>query len=156
MGPSSISVLDIASNTITDVIHTGDGLQRYPYNGIVITPDGSTAYVTDNNGNDIIIIDVATNTQIGTITDSNFNGTAGIAITPDGNTLYVTSVNNVRPAPSVFIIDLTTNPATVVGSIVDTSNIPSTPAPSITVAIPSNFASNPYVVVQNSQGGVPE
>jgi uncharacterized delta-60 repeat protein len=146
-GPCTISVLDIASNTITDEIYIADGLQISPYNGIVITPDGSTAYVTLNTSNDIIIIDVATNTQIGTITDSNFNGTAGIAITPDGNTLYVTSVTNVRPAPSVFIIDLTTNPATVVGSIVDTSNHP--PKPSVTIAIPSNFTSNPYVVAQN-------
>lgn len=57
--------------------------------GVAITPDGETAYVTNQGGNTVTPIDVATNT-IGTPI-TGFNLPDGIAITPDGKTAYVTN-----------------------------------------------------------------
>ena len=52
-------------------------------NGIAITPDGSTAYVTDGNDGTVTPITLATATA-GTPINAGETGVKKIAITPDG------------------------------------------------------------------------
>lgn len=62
-----------------------------PY-GAVISPDGKRIYVTNVNDNNVLIVDLTTNTVIGTIPvdPSSF----GIDITPDGSRLLIPSVSS--------------------------------------------------------------
>ena len=76
--------IDTATNTPGTAIPVGSD----PF-GIAITPDGKTAYVTNDGSDTVTPIDTATNTPgtpipVGSIPD-------GIAITPDGKTAYVTN-----------------------------------------------------------------
>jgi YVTN family beta-propeller protein len=78
---------------------------------IAITPDGLTAYVTENTTDVVHSFNTATG-AIGPdiiINALPSNSSEGIAITPDGTTMYITNpLGN-----SVTSIDLTTNPPTV-------------------------------------------
>ncbi len=86
---------------------------------IAITPDGKTAYVTNEGSNSVSPIDTATNTP-GTAIPVGSEPSA-IAITPDGKTAYVTNegaVSSTNPNGSVTPIDLATKtagPAIIVG-----------------------------------------
>ena len=79
-----VTPIDIATNTAgTPIPARGNA----PI-GIAITPDGTTAYVTNNTfSNSVTPIDIATNTA-GTPFAVGM-GPVGIAITPDGATAYV-------------------------------------------------------------------
>jgi YVTN family beta-propeller protein len=58
-----VSVIDIATNAVIATIPVGAG----PI-GIAITPDGTRAYVTNEDSNTVSVIDTATNTVVATIT----------------------------------------------------------------------------------------
>ena len=111
---NTVAVLDIASNTITQVINNSSFNLSW---AIAITPDGSTAYVTNSGGNTVSIIDTSTNQVTGTINDtlSPFNGPVGIVISPDGTTGYVANAA-VSPG-TISIFSTATN--TVTASISD-------------------------------------
>ncbi len=72
---------------------------------VAITPDGTRAYVADSNTDQVIPIDVASNTP-GTPIDVGF-GPFAVAVAPNGTRAYVTDsfANSITP------IDLTTNTA---------------------------------------------
>jgi DNA-binding beta-propeller fold protein YncE len=82
---------------------------------IVITPDGSRAYVRDlttcqlNGGVQLDVVDLATNTVVTTIPlpGPGFGGTLGQAFTPDGNRAYVSASNQTEGL--VVVVD--TNPS---------------------------------------------
>lgn len=57
---NTVSVIDVASNTVIASIPVDDG----PL-GVAITPDGAIAYVTNVRGDYVSLIDCATNTLIG-------------------------------------------------------------------------------------------
>jgi YVTN family beta-propeller protein len=71
--------------------------------GIAVTPDGETAYVSTVDDSSATPIDVATNT-VGTPIPVG-GGPVGIAVTPEGDTAYVTIQSN----DSVLPIDLAIN-----------------------------------------------
>lgn len=74
----------------------------FPYSAVV-SPDSSTAYVTNDDSNTVSVIDTATNTV--TFTIGVGAAPAGIAITPDGSTLYVVNFGD----SSASVIDTHTN-----------------------------------------------
>jgi YVTN family beta-propeller protein len=101
-GDGTVTPIDTATNTAGTPIPAGTA----PW-GIAITPDGKTAYVTNNTSpvGSVTPIDLATNTAGTPIPIG--RDPRGIAITPDGTTAYVTSY----PNRSVYPIDLATNTA---------------------------------------------
>ena len=80
----SVSVLNLTYNTLQQTIH--DSSFNSPYT-VTINGNGTRAYVTNTGTTTVTVIDVATNTVIGTI--GGFDGPSGFAITPDGQTAYV-------------------------------------------------------------------
>ena len=87
----TISIIDIATNTVSGTISGFDGPS-----GIVITPDGNFAYVNNygapcgvcsGNGTTVSVVNLNTNSIIDTITVG--LAPAGLAITPDGAFVYV-------------------------------------------------------------------
>jgi YVTN family beta-propeller protein len=114
-GNGSVSVIDVASNTIIRCVENNYASCSFDVpTAIAITPDGSKAYVCNTTDN-ISVIDVATDTVIRCIDGSacGFSHPYAIAITPDGATAYVTNQNN----NSVSIIDVATD--TVIGCVGD-------------------------------------
>jgi YVTN family beta-propeller protein len=110
-----------------------------PY-ALAITPDGKYAYVP--NGENICVIDVATNNATGAVPAPNWPN--GVAITPDGKYAYVTDTNS--PAGQegiVSVIDIATN--TVTTSIIVGGN------PNRGVAITPD---GKYAYVTNNDGSV--
>lgn len=110
----SVSVLDLSTNTIVTTIH--DASFNQPYT-VTINASGTKAYVTNSNSTTITIINIATNTVIGTI--GGFDGPSGMVITPDGSTAYVNNYGSPSGlgsgnATTVRVVDLNTN--TIVGS----------------------------------------
>jgi len=97
-GSNTVSVIDTATNTVVATVPVG----ALP-SGVVITPDGTRAYVS---GFPASVIDTATNTVVATLPMS--GGVA--AFTPDGTRAYLTTGGN-----AVSVIDTATN--TVVATV---------------------------------------
>src|SRR5229473_2704675 len=93
----TVSVIDTTTNTVVATIPVGLFASE-----VAITPDGTRAYVPNQQDFILSVIDTATNTVVTTIPVS---GTAGIAITPDGTRAYVTSPGG----GTVSVIDTVTN-----------------------------------------------
>jgi len=93
-GSSSISVIDIATNTVTTTIAGGSK----PYS-LVVTPDGSRIYASDLGNNSVTVINTATGQIIGNPIKVG-NQPENICVTPDGNTVYV--INSVDGTVSVI------------------------------------------------------
>ncbi len=100
---NTVTPIDTATNTAGTPI-TGITLPE----GIAITPNGATAYVTDPYDKTVTPIDTATDTPGTpiTLTGSPSDSPLAIAITPNGATAYVTSGNTL-----VWPIDFATNRA---------------------------------------------
>ncbi len=105
----SVTVIDLSNNKVIKTIYDASFMQPYT---VTINPAGTRAYITNSTTTTITIIDIATNTVIGTITG--LNGPSGMVITPDGNTGYVSNygvnsgtgttvnvVNNLNSTPTV-------------------------------------------------------
>ena len=100
----TVSVIDIATNTVAITIPVGDRPTK-----VAITPDGTHAYVPQYSSTGIVsVIDTSTNTVVATVAVGDHP--SGVAITPDGSRAYVANTL----ADSISVIDTTTN--TVVGS----------------------------------------
>ena len=113
--------IDTATNTAGTAIAVGSG----PF-GVAITPDGKTAYVTNDLSGSVTPIDTATNTPGTAIAVG--SAPFGVAITPDGKTAYVANLSS----GSVTPIDTATNtPGTpiAVGSSPARSRSPRTARP---------------------------
>ena len=121
---NNVSIVDLNSSSATYnkvvgyITDSGTYLTGVPSN-IVISPDGSTAYVVNQTGSSgrgsVVIINVATNATTGIVDDStyNFNNPIKIAITLGGAKAYVVNYNDSK----VSIINLATN--TVTGFVTD-------------------------------------
>lgn len=115
---TTITIIDIATNTVTGTIGGFDGPS-----GMVITPDGLTAYVNNyggpsgvgsGNGTTVNIVNLTTNTIVGTITVG--LAPAALAITPNGAFVY--SINYVDGNPGTGTISIIqTSSNTVIGTI---------------------------------------
>lgn len=140
----TVSVLDLATNTLKQTI--SDASFNEPYT-VTINAAGTRAYITNSNSATITIINIASNTVIGTITG--FDGPSGMVITPDGNTAYVNNYGAPGGLGSgngmtVSVVNLNTN--TIVG------------APIIVGLAPASLAITPdgaFVYVLNYVDGNP-
>lgn len=109
---ATVTVIDIATNTISAVIAGFDGPS-----GFVITPNGNTAYVNNyggpilgsGNGITVRVVDLNTNTIVGSPITVD-QAPAAMAITPDGKFVYVACyVTGATGSGTVRIIDTATN-----------------------------------------------
>jgi uncharacterized repeat protein (TIGR01451 family) len=78
---NTVSVIDTATNTVTTNVSVGN----YPW-GIVVTPDGTKAYVTNYASNNVSVINTTTYKVITNVTVGSLP--RGVAITPDGTKVY--------------------------------------------------------------------
>lgn len=113
-GQDSVSVLDLTTNTLYTTIT--DASFNEPYT-VTINKTGTKAYVTNSNSTTVTIIDIPTNTVVGTI--GGFDGPSGLVITPDGTTAYVNNYGGPGGVGSgngttVRVVNLLTN--TIVGA----------------------------------------
>ena len=117
---SILAIIDTnpSSESYNTVVGYVDQLFYY-IASIAITLDSSTAYVADRDQNIIVIIDVATDTAIGTIQDSSvattLNAPIDIALAHNSNIGYIANYNG----NTISIFDTATNKIT--GTIVDNS-----------------------------------
>ncbi len=122
IGSSTVLVIDTATNTVVATVT----VENAPA-GVVITLDGTRAYVSNEFSNNVSVIDTATNTVVGDpIPVENFP--IGIAITPDGARVYV--AHGGSTGDKVSVIDTATN--TVIATIQAESapfHVAITPAP---------------------------
>ena len=92
-GSNTVSVIDLASNTVIDSITVGSGPQ-----GVCVSPDGNRVVVSNTNSNNVSIINTADNSVISTVP---IPGPRGIVVSPDNNKLFVLSI----ATNSVYVID---------------------------------------------------
>jgi YVTN family beta-propeller protein len=113
-GNVTISVIDTFTNEIASTIKLNVSDRHFP-SGIVITPNGTRAYVTYISELGLIsVVDIVNGTKKlveETIPVGNYS--AGIAITPSGTQVYVTNLNCMPPFSgtngTISLIDTATN-----------------------------------------------
>jgi YVTN family beta-propeller protein len=91
-GSNNVKVIDTATDTVTATIPVG----AQPY-GLAVTPDGKTAYVSNQGASTVTPIDTATNTAGTPIPVG--GAPRQIAITPDGSTAYVANMSSASVTP---------------------------------------------------------
>lgn len=150
---TTITIIDIATNTVIGVITGFDGPS-----GMVITPDGNSAYVNNyggpggvgsGNGTTVRVVDLNSNIIIGAPITVGL-APASLAITPNGKFVYVINYVDGNPGTgTISVIQTTTNTVvdTITGfsgpfSIVITSNG--------AYAYVTNFGSNNFSPVGNT------
>ena len=101
--PATTTSAATASPTVvTPPIQIGTGAF-----GVAVSPNGTRAYVTDENANTVSVIDTATNTIIGTPIRVGSSPSA-VAVSPNGSRVYVTNMGD----GTVSVIDTATNALT--------------------------------------------
>jgi len=84
---NTVTVLDIATNTVTATIAVGSD----PVS-VAVSPDGKFVYVANEDSNTISVIATATNTVTATIGVG--LAPLGVAVSPDGKFVYVTNTGS--------------------------------------------------------------
>jgi len=104
---NTISVVDLATNTVTGTITANVG--QGP-NGVAVSPDGSTVYVTNSLGNSISVIKAGSPSVV-TATIAVGTAPQGIAVSPDGKYVYVANYGNAanNGGNTVSVIQTSTN-----------------------------------------------
>lgn len=149
---ATVSIINTASNTVVGLINGFDGPS-----GFVIAPNGKLAYVNNyggplgvgsGNGTTVNIVNLETNTIVGTIIVS--LAPAAIALSPNGAFLYVVCYVDGNPGTGVVnVVDTKTN------SIVHTIPGFSGPfgiaiTPNGRFAYVTNFGSNNFAPIGNT------
>lgn len=147
---TTITIIAIASNTVIGTIGGFDGPS-----GMVITPDGTKAYVNNyggpgglgsGNGTTVRVVDLTTNTIIGAPITVGL-APAALAITPDGAFVYVINYVDGNPGTGTTAV-LQTSTNTVLYTIAGFSgpfSIAITPDGKF--AYVTNFGSNNFMPV---------
>ena len=104
-GANTVSVINVATNTITGTITVGNS----PY-AVSVSPDGSKVYITNSGDNTVSVINTATNTVTATIP-------VGITpkalfVSPDGSKVYVASTGGSTGGTTLDVINTATNTVT--------------------------------------------
>jgi YVTN family beta-propeller protein len=105
-GDNTVSVIDTASNAVTDTIPAGNS----PYE-ISASPEGKKIYVANWGSGTVSVIDTSENNVTATVDTGASPG--GVAVSPDGTALYVTNVVN----NTVSVIDTSLNSVTATVNI---------------------------------------
>jgi YVTN family beta-propeller protein len=109
-GNSTVSVIDVATGTVTSTIPVGVGSPH----SVAFSPNGTTAYVTKygygfSAAGEVSVIDVATATVTGTIPVG--GGPVSVAFSPNGATAYV--ANHFDDTVSVVDVAIATVTSTI-------------------------------------------
>jgi len=126
----TVSVIDVASSSVTQTITgPGFGAGDAPHS-MRITPDGSKLYLVNKHGDEVLVIDTATNMIVKNIQlqqGSCFNITLGVGscpvrieLTPDGSYAYVVEQRPLAPEGTLTAICTGIVPAVCGGSRTDT------------------------------------
>lgn len=116
---STISIIDIATNKVIGVIGGFDGPS-----GMAITPNGLFGYVNNygatpgvgsGNGTTVSIVNLATNTIIGTLTVG--LAPAALAMSPDGAFVYVINYVDGNPGTGTLSIIRTSDNTVMVNAV---------------------------------------
>jgi YVTN family beta-propeller protein len=115
--------------------------------GVAVSPNGATAYVTNQNSNTVSVINTATNTVSATVTVG--SGPEGVAVSPNGATAYVAN----KDSNTVSVIDTTIN---TVSATVPVGSSPRGVAvsPNGTTAYVTNLSSNTVSVIDTTTNTV--
>lgn len=121
-GVDSVSVINAKTNLPITTIY--DPSFSEPYT-VTINASGTRAYISNSNGTTVTIIDIPTNTVVGTI--GGFDGPSGFAITPDQTKAYVNNYGGPEGVMSgngttVRVVNLATN--TIVGAPITVGTAP--------------------------------
>ncbi len=143
----TVSIIDIATNTVTGTIAGFDGPS-----GIVITPDGNFAYVNNYgapcgvgsaNATTVNVVNLNTNSIIDTITVG--LAPAGLDITPDGAFVYVINYEDGNPGTGTISIIRTSDNTVIAPTITGFSGpFAIAIAPDGNFAYVTNFGSNDF------------
>ena len=95
----SVSVIDLATNTVVDTVPVGE----YPQ-GVAVNPAGTAVYVANSDSNEVTVIDTATRA---TTTIPVGDNPVGITVHPNGRRIYVANVD--ETVDTVWVIDRSTN-----------------------------------------------
>jgi YVTN family beta-propeller protein len=149
----TVSVIDLATNTVTGVIGGFDGPS-----GFAITPDGNYAYVNNyggpiagsGNGTTVNVVDLNTNTIVGPpITVG--TAPAALAITPDGAYVYVVCYQNGNLGTGTISVIKTSNNTVLPNPITGLSGpFAIAITPNGKYAYVTNFGSNNFTPVGNT------
>jgi YVTN family beta-propeller protein len=108
-GPGNVLAISTLTNSVVATIPVGTNIPI----AVVISPDGSTAFVTNYNANTVSVIQTGNNVVTNTVNVS--AGPFHEAISPDGHWLYVANYN-AGSGNLVTVID--TGTQTVAGTVV--------------------------------------
>ena len=146
---AGVAVVDIATRKVTKVIATPPSPLA-----VDISPDGQTAYVANNETDELLVIDVAA----GSVTKKIPVGTepVAVAISPDGKVVYVaTRTANELTAIDVKTLSLLTRvdagmrpQAIAIASRGDVAFVPDESIPSVTLVDLKKHMSKSYFMVQ--------
>jgi YVTN family beta-propeller protein len=147
---NTVSVLSIATNRVTTVIH--DSSFKYPF-PVAVTQDGSKVYVANydlNNPNNpdysVSVIATATNTVTAVIRDHSFNMPDGVAVTPDGSKVYVANcVGN-----TMSVIATATDTVTTITDSSFSAAVGVAVSPDGSTVYVSNYAGNTVSVIDTT------
>ncbi|MBK8295420.1 MAG: YncE family protein [Solirubrobacterales bacterium] len=118
-GSSSVSVIDLNTNTVGPAIPVGN----FPVN-VEITPDGSKAYVVSEFDNAVAVIDTATDSVTVPAIPVG-QAPSEVAITPDGSKAYVANFGDGNPDNSSDLSVIDTATDTVAGAPIPAGSGPS-------------------------------
>lgn len=145
-----VSVIDTSTNNLIKSILPAPGTDGLL--GIAITPDGSTAYITNFSTSNVSVIDLSTNVIIKVI-PVDF-APSGVAITPDGARVYVSTANNVAVIDTSNNLVITTIPNVKGQFFLSVNEIAITPDGSL--AYVANETTNTVSVINTSSNTVIE
>jgi len=131
-GEGSVSVIDIATNTVLTTVTVGVSPEQ-----VAVSPNGHVAYVTDPGSDTVWVIATASNTVVATVALPVGSGPAGVAITLNGLLAYVANFGS----NTVSVIDTATNTVTATISVgVSPTGIATTPPNTPSIPTLSNGA----------------
>ncbi|MDB4902642.1 MAG: beta-propeller fold lactonase family protein [Mucilaginibacter sp.] len=86
-GDGTVSVIDIATNTVVSTITVGSNPT-----GVSVSTDNNRVYVSNQNSNSVSAINTSTNKVISTIPVG--TNPTGLVVSPDGSWVYVANLND--------------------------------------------------------------
>jgi YVTN family beta-propeller protein len=121
--PEVVAVIDAATNTVTQTVVVEPASLTTIITGIAMSPDGKSAYVSNQGSNSVSVLDTASNTIVKTVLVG--TSPAGLAVTPDGAHVYVSN----QGSNSVSVLDTASDTVVATIPVITPSAISIIPSP---------------------------